>query len=355
MQRYVPPHRRGTGTKIVLVDAHGLGDALRDFGLPSTTTNTHSEGLIEALILLAQTIGLNEDEIVIKSDDNLIFRSISKKKEFYFAKLNERAADTLVSEMNLFFKRLSNCVSQKRVEGMLRQESVIDATEKFRLLGDIDSNGDPPTGVGSFAFLAIVTNESRVQNDADAKNEMKKYHAKNVNTNTDIVANAVSLTLFRRPREESRPTHVLTFRSSKEPSKRELVGGGHLNMALDVSFAEGARRELYEETFGLAGALPGGIPLAPTLAWEGFASGKFYVASFAMVVVDDDEGAIEALPDILNDVAQSNRVAFQADPLSTLYPETKDHQWTPVDEFEAVCRKLMKVSWRHLHKFVEDN
>jgi len=340
----------------VLVDAHGLGDALRDFGLPPTTTNTDSEGLIAALVLLAERIGLNEDEITIKTDDNLDFRSISKKKEFYVAKVNGRDAGTVVSELNLFFKRLSKYVSQKRVEGMLRQESVMDATEKFRFLGDIESHGDPPTGVGSFAFLAIVTHASRVHTDADAKKEMKQYHAKHVNkNNTEIVADAVSLTLFRRPREASRPTHVLTYRSSKEPSKRELVGGGHLNLALDVSFAEGARRELYEETFGLAGSFPGGIPLPPTLVWEGFASGKFYVASFAMVVVEDDEGTIAALPDILNEVAHSNRVAFQADPLSTLYPETKDHQWTPVDEFEAVCRKLMKVSWRHLHKFVEDH
>ena len=226
--------------------------------------------------------------------------------------------------------------------------------------------GSPPKHVGSFRFVACVTNHSDVENAPSvAKNVVKKHYTQNVNIrDTGMAVDSASMALFLRPSKSAKPTHVLSYCSGKETGKRELVGGGHLNLALDESFAESARKKLYEETFGLVSVLPGGLPLDPAMIWRGKAGyyrGSFMnweTINFAMVVTEDKDGNVRYLPEELNKIAEEVRVEYFENPFSIIFPSNKGggYHWSHVDEFEQECRGNLLTSWKQLYaKVVEEN
>lgn len=327
---------------MVLVYADGLDDALSDFGRPSVG-NTET-GLIAALLALANEAGL--DDTQLDAAIEFVRPFWAKKKEYYIAEPSDtEQAESIVSSMNTFFRQLSTHVSEKRVENLRRQPAVIAAVEQLQSPGEEIADALPPPNIGSFDFVAAMASVSSITKASDAKTAFKDK----VRIESNSVPDSVSLTLFCRPREGEAPSHVLTFRSNKEKSKRELVGGGKWSLVLGTSFIDHARRKLYEETFGLISSLPGGLPPEPTLVWEGNAMGGWYAKNYAMVVTDDEDGKVlKSLADTLNAVSGQLEKPFKADALSTIHPTLKDYQWTSVDAFESSCRINLKKSWHQL-------
>ena len=374
---YVVPHRRKTEDKprftysekrteksILLLQMPDLDSHLKDLGIEKASD------LFEDLECLSEEIGHESQSLKVIQNKcgGSTFSRPFQNKDFYTLKLepaNAEKSHKIASAMNDFFRSMSKTVSARQLQGLANHHHITRVQKEF--LDEMDENnsidtGSPPKHVGSFRFVACVTNHSDVENaPSEAKNVVKKHYMQNVNIrDTGMAVDSTSLALFLRPSKNAKPTHVLSWCcSGKKKGKRELVGGGHLNLALDESFAESARKKLYEETFGLVSVLPGGLPLEPVKNWRGKGSFMNWESiNFAMVVTEDKDGNVRYLPEELNTIAEEVEEEYFENPFSIIFPNNtgRGYEWSHVDDFEQECRENLLTSWKQLYaKVVEEN
>ena len=406
MVPYIPPSKRGRRGQVVIafyaVDLNGL---LRDFDISSLRTDDsdscNSYCFYDAFQQLADIVGIHNDvQEDVKAFNNVFFKKDSKyqkyQTKYYVAEYDDaKSAEEISASMNAYFRKLSTGLAKKRLSNMSEHPLLASFP--------IDRIVATSLGVGSLQFATFVTKDVLIKTKEEFKDAMKNEFRRKTKAQNDIintqnedlkkktamievlsnkdlklakaekkrlvgnvrrlrqkanasryVADSVSLALFMRPSDRQPPTHVLTFCSQKQKTCRELVGGGHLNMSLNVSHEDQACKKLYEETFGVALYLPGGIN--PTFIWHGnefdTRHQQWYASNYAMVVTVGDGELVESLPNILEEISTDLSIAFENDPLSTLCPSVKGYEWTPVKQFRSVCRPNQKTSWRHLYNAV---
>ncbi|OEU12477.1 hypothetical protein FRACYDRAFT_243729 [Fragilariopsis cylindrus CCMP1102] len=359
MVPYVPPSRRGRrGQVVIAFYAVGLNDLLRDFDISplpiSDSFIVNHYCFYDEFQRLADIVGIYDDvHEDVKAFNNVFFKKDSNyqkyQTKYYVAEYDDaKSAEEVSESVNAYFRKLSKGLAAKQLPNMSEHPLLASFP--------IDEIVATSLGVGSLQLATFVTKDVLIKTKEDFKDAMKEEYRRTTNIQSRYVADSVSLTLFMRPSDRKPPTHVLTFRSQKQKKCRELVGGGHLNMSLNVFHEDQACKKLYEETFGVALYLPGGIN--PTFIWQGneFENTRhqqqWYACNYAMVITAGDGEIVESLPDILEEISTDLCIAFENDPLSTLYPSVKGYEWTPVDQFRSVCRPNQKTSWRHLYNAV---
>lgn len=260
MVPYVPPSKRGR-QDVIAFYAVDLNDLLKDFNLPPLEVSfKDGHCLHEEFKNLADIVGIYDD---VKEDveafDNVFFKKDTnygkKQTQYYVADYNEndgqnKSATEVSKRMNAYFNKLSKEISMNRLSKMSEHPKLASFT--------IDRNVSTLIGVGSLQLATFVTKRMLITTMDDFNDAMKKEYRQKANIQNHYpIAESVSLTLFKRPTDSEPPTHILTFRSQKQKNRRELVGGGNLNMSLTITHEEQAQKKIYEETFGLASGLQG--------------------------------------------------------------------------------------------------